>query len=106
VGQRDRHSLYIREDEDELLEAWSIECEEFRHGLGSREIYCWLVVPSDVQPASSRLYLRATAANLPTALEHHVSIALSYEQKSTLAHAKRFAVGESAANSEQTSDSV
>jgi hypothetical protein len=96
AGARDRHALYVREDEDELLASWSIECEEFRHGLGSRDIYCWVMVPSHVQPASSRLYLRATAANLPTAFEHHLPIDVSYEPRSTLAHAQRFSLDEAA----------
>jgi hypothetical protein len=92
---RDRHALYVREDDEELLEAWSLECEEFRHGLEPRDIRCWLWVPGNVEAEDLKLRMRATAKNLPTAVENFLPIALSNQPRQTIDLAKQFTLNAS-----------
>jgi len=89
---RDRHALYVREDDEALLEAWSLECEEFRHGLEPRDIRCWLWVPRDAKAEDLKLRMRATAKNLPTSVESFLSIVLSNQPRQTIDLAKQFTV--------------
>lgn len=90
VFARDRHAFYVREGGDKLLAKISLECREFRHGAGAREILGWIVIPADVSVTNSRLHCRVSARNLVKAVSVHVPIELQFTARSTREVANRW----------------
>lgn len=90
----DRHSFQTREDEDTARSKWSFECPDFRHGRGRRAIVCYVMVPAGVATAKARLFIRATARNMPEPFERHWPVELTFREHSTFENAKKWTLRE------------
>lgn len=90
TANTDRYALRIREEEDEMLSSWSIECEEFRHRRGGRKIMCWLAIPIDTPTSKACLRVRATARNISAPIDCTYPIEVVNESSSAFELAKNW----------------
>lgn len=93
---RDRHTFYLREDSDKPASDLSLECQEFRHGVGRRYIDGWIFVPYDVVAQSATLTCRVSARNIPTPEIKSLPISIATQNRSTMVMARKWRLRTSA----------
>lgn len=89
-ASRARHEFYAREQSDSIVAEEILECQEFRHGIGAREIHGWMFVPVGVSVSHAHLRCRISARNMPQALTYEVPISVAYNSVSALEVASRW----------------
>lgn len=86
---RDSQSFYWRDKPSKMLSRrWEYECAEFRHGRAAEVFEAVLLAPMNMAGGSGAVRFRASARNLPTALEETTRVGIEAKVGDTEAEAR------------------
>lgn len=94
LPRRDRHEFYRREDDEKPTAETSFACAEFRHQRAPEVFALWIFIPLQSEIVKARVHIRASARNMRTPVDLHVSIDVDSERRSTYEVAEKWRIDE------------